>query len=135
MRAFHDAWRRDNRALPPLDELEREISESPTQFTIAAIDASTTPERLRVLSWASATVDPARRFDVTLGDASNHDIPGSLEATFRRCARSREPMYEFSAIDPESREQPILERLFVPCSNDGQTVTHVVGISVYDTPG
>lgn len=135
MRAFHDAWWRENPEPPPIEDLDREIRKNPSQFTIAAIDSSVVPERLRILSWASATVDPARRFDVTLGDRSGRDIPGSLEATYRRCARSREPMYEFSEPVPGSREQPLLERLFVPCSQDGKTITHVVGMSVYDTPG
>lgn len=132
MRAFYDAWWRENGALPSLEDLESTLRTHADYLTVVEIDATTKPAALRFLAIGKTKASGRKRFDVTLGDKSHRDIPGSIEATYRRCARLGQPMYEFSVLDASLRDQPIWERLFVPCSRDGKSVTNLVGMSIFD---
>ena len=135
MRALYDAWWRENGMLPSLEEIEGTTRAYADHVAIAEIDQSTEPAALKFLSIGrNIERGLAKRFDVTLGDANLRDIPGSIEATYRRCARGRDPVYEFSIIDAGGRDPLVLERLIVPCSRDGLQVTNLVGMAINSDP-
>ncbi len=131
MRSFYDSWWREDGGLPSLDDIGPMLADNIDHASVVEIDLSIEPASLRIMSRGKDLPGAGKRFDVTLGDKSARDIPGSIEATYRRCARQREPMYEFSILDTGEREPLVLERLFVPCSNDGVHVTNIVGMSTY----
>ena len=132
MRALYDAWGRDGAPLPTIDELMPAIEEVSDNVFLAEFVGKAQFSEMRFVTTGKNLRTSRPRFDVTLGEGGGRDIPGTVEATCRRCARLREPMYEFSTLGTGARDEPILERLFLPCSQDGKSVTHVVGMSIFN---
>ena len=63
-----------------------------------------------------------------------HELFGSLSAAYRRCTRNGAPSYEFVNFEFGDGMPVTFERLLLPVSNDGETITHLVGIVLFSPP-
>jgi CheY-like chemotaxis protein len=63
--------------------------------------------------------------------SQDDEVLGSLEGAYRRCARTRAPSYEYASYDFGDGAPIMFERLILPVSNDGERVTHLVGIALF----
>nr|WP_158258208.1 PAS domain-containing protein [Rhodopila globiformis] len=57
---------------------------------------------------------------------------GSLDGAYRRCARTLSPSYEYASYDFGDGAPVLFERLILPVSDDGEQVTHLVGIVLFN---
>jgi hypothetical protein len=64
----------------------------------------------------------------------DHELLGSLEGAYRRCTRTLSPSYEYANYDFGDGRPVTFERLLLPVSNDGETITHLVGIVLFSPP-
>jgi hypothetical protein len=60
----------------------------------------------------------------------NDEILGSLTGAYRRCVRTSSPRYEYARYDLGEGEPVLFERLILPLSDDGERVTHLVGLAL-----
>lgn len=97
-----------------------------------------------------AGVDPAAFRFLTVGAALNQrfgrplsgeviglsddeaEVMGDLEAAYRRCTRTLAPVYQSARFDFGDSAPLHLERLIMPLSDDGQTITHLLGVSYFN---
>nr|WP_294520695.1 PAS domain-containing protein [uncultured Rhodopila sp.] len=63
--------------------------------------------------------------------AQDDEVLGSLEGAYRRCARTRSPSYEYASYDFGDGAPVMFERLILPVSDDGEHLTHLVGIALF----
>ncbi len=69
---------------------------------------------------------------MTARDLIHEDLTNMLKV-YRRCAQKGEPTHELLHFDFGDGNPLTFERLLVPFSaTGGRTVTHVVGIALYD---
>jgi CheY-like chemotaxis protein len=61
-------------------------------------------------------------------DASGEAVFGTLDGAYRRCARTRAPVYQSARYDFGDDRPASFERLLLPASRDGVTITHLTGI-------
>jgi PAS domain S-box-containing protein len=132
MRGLYDAWRRDGASMPTVEDIMPTLQDLVDNVLLVEFIGSAEPAEMRFIAAGKKLRTSGPRFDVTLGEGGGRDIPGTVEATYRRCARLRQPMYEFSRLGAGDPDEPINERLFLPCSADGKKVTHVVGMSIFN---
>jgi PAS domain S-box-containing protein len=66
------------------------------------------------------------------GPAHDDEVLGSLEGAYRRCARTWSPSYEYASYDFGDGDPVMFERLILPVSDDGEHVTHLVGIALFN---
>jgi CheY-like chemotaxis protein len=69
------------------------------------------------------------------GDASldETEIIGTLDAAYRRCARTRSPVFQSAEYEFGDGRPFHFERLILPAAYDGQTITHLIGIVLIRT--
>jgi PAS domain S-box-containing protein len=60
------------------------------------------------------------------------EVLGSLEAAYRRCARDRQPVYQFIRFDFGDGSPTRFERLLLPLAERGQEITHLLGVTLFD---
>ena len=60
----------------------------------------------------------------------NDEILGSLTGAYRRCVRTSSPSYEYAHYDTGEGDPVLFERLILPVSEDGERVTHLVGLAL-----
>jgi hypothetical protein len=65
-------------------------------------------------------------------NAGDVEVVGSLESAYRRCARDRMPIYQFIRIDFGDGVPMRFERLLLPLSDDGRSITHLLGVVLFD---
>jgi PAS domain S-box-containing protein len=65
------------------------------------------------------------------GPAQDDEVLGSLEGSYRRCARTQAPSYEYASYDFGDGAPVMFERLILPVSDDGHRLTHLVGIALF----
>jgi PAS domain S-box-containing protein len=66
---------------------------------------------------------------------ADDEVLGSLDTAYRRCVRTFRPSYEFANYDFGDGAPVTFERLLLPVSNDGETITHLVGIVLFSPSG
>jgi CheY-like chemotaxis protein len=66
------------------------------------------------------------------GGAHDDELLGSLEGSYRRCARMLGPSYEYGNYDFGDGEPVTFERIILPLSDDGQRVTHLLGMALFN---
>ncbi len=91
----------------------------PVSFRIAHIGAS--------LARAAGTAAKGSELPVV-----GSDMLGSQEAAYRRCVRSRRPSYEYARYELGDGRPVLFERLLLPFTVDGVSVTKLVCIAVID---
>jgi PAS domain S-box-containing protein len=64
--------------------------------------------------------------------AQDDEVVGSLEGAYRRCARTQSPSYEYASFDFGDGDPVMFERLILPVSDDGEHLTHLVGIALFN---
>jgi hypothetical protein len=57
---------------------------------------------------------------------------GLLEGAYRRCVRTIAPSYEYMSFDFGDDAPVLFERLILPVSDDGEQVTHLVGLALFN---
>ncbi|HVY15315.1 MAG TPA: PAS domain S-box protein [Rhodopila sp.] len=62
----------------------------------------------------------------------DEEVLGSLEAAYRRCARDRQPVYQFMRFDFGDGAPTQFERLLLPLSEDGRGITQLLGVALFD---
>ncbi|MGI4952994.1 MAG: ATP-binding protein [Janthinobacterium lividum] len=105
----------------------------PHAFTIA-ID-SHAPLRFRFLTVGAAlSMRLGRPLDGVIVEAvpEDEELLGNLHATYRRCVQRLSPVYQAARLDFGDGPPLHLERLVLPVSDDAETVTHLVGISLFN---
>jgi PAS domain S-box-containing protein len=60
----------------------------------------------------------------------NDEMLGSLTGAYRRCVRTSSPSYEYARYDLGDGDPVLFERLILPVSDDGERVTHLVGLAL-----
>lgn len=61
----------------------------------------------------------------------NDEVLGSLEVAYRRCARTLLPSYDYARYDLGDNAPFQFERLILPVSDDGEQITHLVGVVLF----
>jgi hypothetical protein len=61
----------------------------------------------------------------------NEEVLGSLEGSYRRCARTLSPSYEYASYDFGDGAPTMFERLTLPVADDADNITHLVGIALF----
>jgi putative addiction module CopG family antidote len=124
----------DGRSLPGLAALDPvRFGLGPHAFIVRV--ESTEPLALRFLSVGTELTTRLGRplNGASIGSAhEDQDILGELEITYRRCARLQAPIYQSARFDFGDGAPLHLERLVLPVSDDGETLTHLVGIAVFN---
>ena len=60
------------------------------------------------------------------------DMLGALDAAYDRCVRLLLPVHQSARYDFGDDAPVFFERLVLPFSEDGLTVTHLVGVALFD---
>ena len=66
-------------------------------------------------------------------EAEGDNVIGTLDGVYRRCARTAAPLFQSSDYDFGDGKPFHFERLILPASDNGQTITHLIGIVLFDT--
>ncbi len=98
-------------------------NEDPLEFRFVSVGAALTTRLGRSLDGAAIPSMP-----------EDEDVLGELYATYRRCARNLNPVYQAARLDFGDGSPLHLERLVLPISENSQTVTHLVGIALFSEP-
>ena len=128
--ALYDAWARHRApggSLPQLASFDWSKFAATGALTIAKIESN------GVVRFAEV----GRALIGELGRAlQDQDLQGedptSMAEVYKHCARKGEPCHEFLRFDFGDDEPLTFERLLVPFSATGGSVTHVVGVALYD---
>ncbi len=136
--ASYLAWRaaRDGDRLPRLADLEPALlPEANNAFTVA-VDECAGPITFRFLRFGpTLAARLGRTLAATPGSGQKEDVGdqalASLDGAYRRCTRTQTPSYEHARCDFGDGEPVTFERLLLPLSEDGRTVTHLTGIVMF----
>ena len=96
----------------------------PVQFRFETVGSALTRRLRRPLN--GERIDNPAEDDETLGE---------IYATYRRCARNLAPVYEAARFNFGDGAPLHLERIVLPVSENGTTITHLVGIALFTEPG
>jgi len=132
LREAYQAWRRARRGgglpTPAAFDLSA-LSEAGSSFLVAVSNAPDEPA-FRYLRVGQALTDRLGR--ALAGTAPDpDDTLGSLEDGYRRCVRTGAPTYEYARYRMASEPPVLFERLLLPLSDDGATVTHLAGVALF----
>lgn len=128
--AFYDTWssRRAPRSLATLAAMEIEKQQDmPSIFVVEVIGL--VPFELRRLHVGAELDHQANRaLDFGFAVAEGDLLFGGLEAAYRRCARRKEPVYEYMRFQTEAGVAVVFERLLLPCCDDTGKPSYMVGM-------
>jgi PAS domain S-box-containing protein len=132
---LHDAWLQAQRDghLPSLAGMALERIENHDHLILAEIDNGLNPPRVFFEAVGKALMDRVGLpLDGQEKELTGSEIFGSEAGAYRRCIRSAKPDYEYAFYNLESGRSLFVERLLLPVSGDGQTVTHIVGMAAFE---
>ena len=136
LRRFYLNWQTCSvpaESLPSLAQIDpARFGLGPNSF-VAKVE-SEQPASFRFISvGAELTSRLGRPLDGELIDNSFDDdeILGELHGTYRRCMRNGRPIYQGARFDFGDGSPLRFERLVLPISEDGDAITHLVGIAVF----
>jgi PAS domain S-box-containing protein len=119
--------------LPRLADLESADIECSDNLIIAEVDHAKTPPGVRFVSIGKALTERLGRLiedqDMVLTAA---EIIGTEDGAYRRCIRSAKPGYEYASFNLGRSGAVFFERLLLPFSDDGQRITHIVGMGNFE---
>jgi hypothetical protein len=114
--------------LPRAMDVEARLSLQADHLLVLTVDANASPPALH-LQRIGATLAAA------LGQRSLGELPldgtttvGTLAAAYRRAFQSRFPSYEYASYTFDEAPPAVFERLILPASVGGNTVTHLLGL-------
>ncbi|MES1182335.1 MAG: ATP-binding protein [Myxococcales bacterium] len=126
------AWRSacPEKGLPHLAEFESALRGRVDQMLLLAVDRGTSPPALRLVRMGDTLTRALQRtaLGVLPGDA--FEPAGTLRAAYGRVLDSQFPHYERARYAFGDGPPTEFERLILPASLDGKTVTHLLGVIV-----
>ena len=60
------------------------------------------------------------------------ELRPSLRESYRRCATTRRPAFDYLRSGPSSSRRESFARLVLPFSRDGESVTHLIGMALFE---
>ncbi len=141
LRQLYLTWqasKADGVLLPPLRRIEPlPFGLGPHAYTVAVEGGA--PPTFRYVSVGHALNmrlgRPLQGSVVEDAPAEDEEILGELQACYRRCARNLGPVFQSARFNFGDGSPLQFERLVLPMSENGQTVTHLVGIVLFSEPG
>ena len=134
LRALYDAWRaaRGGEALPAARAVNL-LQWAGREHTFLARVATREPLAVEYLRVGRALTDQlGRPLEGTLVGAAQapalHEALDGLSAPYARCVQDRCPSYDYVRWRGDDGAPVLLERLLLPCADDGAVVTHVLGM-------
>ncbi len=124
------AWRTlcPTDGLPPPIATEGQLKQQSEHLLVLAVERTASPPSFRLLRMG----DTLAR---ALGSRALGDLPiegstalGTLTASYRRALEARFPSYEYASFSFDDGEPATFERLILPTSNDGNRVSHLLGV-------
>jgi PAS domain S-box-containing protein len=132
---LQDAWialQRGGR-LPRLAEMQLGNNGLRDNLIIAEVDHRETPPRVRFASVGKALTERlGLQFEGQEIELTESEIIGTAEGAYRRCLRSAKPGYEYAHFNLGQGRSFFFERLLLPLSEDGRTITHIVGMANFE---
>jgi hypothetical protein len=129
--SLYDAWARHRDTagtLPQLAGFDWSRFAATGALTIAVVEAG--GAAVRFVQVGRALIDELGH---PLHDQDVAEDETGITETYRRCGRQGEPTHELLRFDFGDGDPLTFERLLVPFSaTGGRTVTHIVGIAVYE---
>jgi hypothetical protein len=132
MRDLYDRWHDLHRggSLRPLRSFDPGHLEGHDWIFTVEVDHTVEPVTFRMRYVGEALTElldraPSREPIGVTGE----EALGSLEAAYRRCAKTRSPSYEHARFALGDDPPVTFERLLLPFSEDGQAVTHLLGMA------
>ncbi len=132
LREAYQAWHRARKAgrLPSRAEFDLSALSASTDAFLVAVSATPAGPAFRYVSAGPALT--SRLGQAVAGTlAAADDSLGSLEDGYRRCVRSGLPTYEYARYRIGDEAPVLFERLLLPLSDDGSTLTHLAGIALF----
>jgi nitrogen-specific signal transduction histidine kinase len=116
------------RGVPRAVEIEASLAAQAERMLVLTVDSHATPPAFRLLRIGSALAESLGRR--SLGDLSLEGTTtvGTLAAAYRRAFQSRFPSYEYASYTFDEAPPAVFERLILPASVGGNTVTHLLGL-------
>ena len=141
LRQLYLTWqasKADGVLLPPLSRIEPlPFGLGPHAYTVA-VESGAVPCFRYVSVGHALTMRLGRPLQGSVVEdaaAEDEEILGELRACYRRCARNLGPVYQSARFNFGDGSPLQIERLVLPVSDNGQTVTHLVGIVLFSEPG
>ncbi len=133
LREAYQAWRRARKPggrLPTPAEFDLSARSFAADAFLVAVSATPEGHEFHFI-----IVGPALngRLGQTLDGTSPaaDDALGSLEDGYRRCVRTGLPTYEYARFRLGDAAPVLFERLLLPLSEDGSTLTHLAGVALF----
>ncbi|HIJ61707.1 MAG TPA: hypothetical protein HPQ04_03350 [Rhodospirillaceae bacterium] len=118
--------------LPRIDHAEALIAERKACHFVAAADCDGGSPRFRLLSVGRDLADRlGRPLEGMFVTGPEDDVVGSLPAAYAQTGRSRLPVYDWLRHKLGDGPATRFDRLILPLSEDGHTVSHLVGIVLF----
>ncbi len=132
---LQDAWielQRDGR-LPRLADMPLRRIGQQDNLIVAEVDHGSSPPRVRFASVGKALTERVGlRFEGQELELTEAEILGTEDGAYRRCLRSAKPGYEYAYFNLGQGRSFFFERLLLPLSEDGQAITHIVGMASFE---
>ena len=133
LRALLEHWRaaRQETETPLFDTFDPGACSEPDKLIVVETDFTHAPLRFRMAK-VGADLEAAlgRRLTGADLDVTGDDEPGSIEAAYRRCARTAKPVYDYVRFGLGDGPPDSFERLVTPWSTDGRAVDRLVATAV-----
>ncbi|MGG5811863.1 PAS domain-containing protein [Falsiroseomonas sp. CW058] len=141
--ALREAYLAWHAARMPGEALPRRIRFDPATLglaanaVLAAVEGAPDAPAFRLLSVGTAL---EARFGAALpGGTFGHgdeeeEMLGTQASAYRRCVRTAAPVYQSARFDLGEGSATRFERLLLPLAEDGEAVTHVAGLVLFEEP-
>ncbi|WP_180982411.1 PAS domain S-box protein [Methylocella silvestris] len=119
--------------LPRLDDLAIDEIEPQDHLIVADVDNAINPPAVHFVSIGKALVERmGLRRECQDIEVSETEILGSEDGAYRRCIRSARPAYEYAYFNLTQGRSFFFERLLLPLSDDGQSISRIIGMASFD---
>jgi PAS domain S-box-containing protein len=105
-------------------------------YAFIAVMEQSKPPLFHYLSIGKGLLDELSRHqggELVSQEAEGDTVLGTLDGAYRRCVRTAAPLFQASNYDFGDGKPFHFERLILPASDNGQTITHLIGIVLFDT--
>lgn len=117
--------------VPAFETLDLGSCRELQRLSIVTVDATKVPIEFHIAALGDSSRPPlpedAMRFVV-----SGSDQLGAREAAYRRCQRTGRPSYEFARVGTGQGPAATFERLLLPYTTNGSSVTHIVSAVAFE---
>jgi len=102
---------------------------------VVEVDGTRSPPAMRYVRIGAALTERLGRSvvgEAVAEEQGGDEVFGSLAAVYGRCARQRMPVYQSARYDFGDGAPVTCERLVLPLSADGSTITQLIGVALLD---